>query len=51
MATSNYFAPQQTPAEKLGGQRYNNFINKLFDFKTESDYPYNKRIFIIIFRN
>tara|TARA_Y100001972_G_scaffold121168_1_gene164810 strand:- start:970 stop:1692 length:723 start_codon:yes stop_codon:yes gene_type:complete len=48
MATKQYTAPQQTPAEQLSGERYNQFLESLINFRDNSDYPYNKRIFVTL---
>ena len=47
MATAEqYTVSTVIPSEQLGGSRYRTFLLKLFNHKTESDYPYNKRIFV-----
>ena len=49
MATaSTYISPQQSPAEQLDGGRYNLFLKGLINFKDDSDYPYNKRVFVTL---
>ncbi len=45
---STYISPQQSPAEQLDGGRFNTFLKKLINFKDDSDYPYNKRIFVTL---
>ena len=46
MATSTYTPPIITPAEQLGSKGFRDFFNATFNFKDNSIYPYNKRIFV-----
>jgi hypothetical protein len=48
----SYQGPAITPpqGEELDGSKFKEFIEEFYEFKNNSDYPYNKRLFITLCR-